>query len=522
MHTLSPPLKPQQNLLQQVYFIPAALATGLFLFHMLFNLLDSYGIFRDEFYYLACIKRLDWGYVDQPPLSIFLLALQTKLVGDTLPALRLLPALAISGTVFITGMLVHRLGGGLFAMLLACVGVIAAPIYLAFGSYYSMNSLDIFLWAAVAYVLVLLVEAPNRNRWLLLGLLLGLGLLNKVGFLWLGAGIFTGMLLTPLRRQLLTPWPYLAAMVALLCFLPFILWNIEHDMAHLEFIRNAVAYKYAGISRLDFIEGLLLLLNPAAIILWLPGLCYLLFSQRGGNKYRILGYVFSFSFLVLLINGHSKSEYLAAAFTPLLAAGGVWLEQQRQTRAGRWFSYIALGTIITAAFLIAPMARPMLPVEPFISYAATLGIAPDNTEGKALKELPQFYADRFGWAELAGGVAKVYQGLSAAEQKQAAVYTQNYGEAGALEYYQRLYPLPPVISGHNAYWTWGWGKQEPLILIGVGGSTEDYLESYDEVSLVARHHSRYAMPYEDKLPIFLCRGLKKPMKEIWPGTKNFN
>ena len=521
MKSISAPLPHFRSSLFTAQHVPVYLAVALFLFHLLFNLWDSYGIFRDEFYYLACSKRLAWGYVDQPPLSVALLRLQTSLFGDSLVALRLLPALALAGTVMLTGRLVQRMGGDLLAVLIACIAVMLAPIYLAMGSFYSMNSLDIFLWAAVAYTIVAIVDKPAPVRWLLLGVLLGLGLVNKVGFLWLGGGLLVGILLTPLRQQLLTPWPYAAAAMALLGFLPFVLWNVAHDMAHLEFMRNALAYKYAGISRWDFVSGLFLQMNPIAFFLWLPGLYFLIF-HREGRRYAILAYIFLFAFAVLLLNGHSKSEYLAPAFTHVLAAGSVWVASWQHQHNARWLVYGLLVTLCFTGIMLAPLARPVLPVETFINYSQTLGIAPDNSEGKELKALPQFYADRFGWKAMAAAVADAFDQLTPEEQLQAIIYTQNYGEAGALEYYQQTYGLPPVISGHNAYWTWGWGTRNLQVLIGVGGKQQDYEQSYEEVKLVGRHHAALAMPYEDKLPIYLCRGLKRSPQEIWPSTKNYN
>src|ERR1700756_107378 len=58
-----------------------------------------YGSFRDELYYAACGQRLAWGYVDHAPLAPWLARLSRALLGDSLSALRLLPALAASAQV---------------------------------------------------------------------------------------------------------------------------------------------------------------------------------------------------------------------------------------------------------------------------------------------------------------------------------------------------------------------------------------------------------------------------------------
>src|SRR6202041_478201 len=77
-----------------------------------------YGYFVDELYYLACSRHLDWGYVDQPPLIALVTWLVRVLLGQSLAAIRLLPALAGAGEVAMTALIASELGGGWFAQLL--------------------------------------------------------------------------------------------------------------------------------------------------------------------------------------------------------------------------------------------------------------------------------------------------------------------------------------------------------------------------------------------------------------------
>lgn len=511
----------QPDISGKTYVLPAAIAGALFFFHVFFNLLDSYGIFRDEFYYLAATRRLAWGYVDHPPLSVFLLKVQTLILGDSLTALRVMPALAVSGAVFLSGRMVQLMRGGITAVALACVAVATAPVYIAMGSFYSMNSFDIFLWTAAACLFVLLTENPAPGYWLLTGVVMGLGLLNKVGFLWLGAGFFVGILFTPMRKQMLTPWPYLSAVIAFTIFSPFIFWNLTHEFAHLEFMQNAIANKYNGITRIDFIRGIFEILNPVSALVWLPGLYFYFFSSTGKN-YRLLGILFLTVFMILLLNGHSKAEYIAPAFPVLYAGGAIFLEQKFDGSRRKWVPFLLVVLIFFTSLLLLPYAKPVLPPETFISYQKSLGFSQKNSEGKEVKQLPQFYADRFGWKELAETTSDVFRSLSPAEQKSALVFTQNYGEAGALEYYSRQYPLPPVVSGHNAYWHWPSGKEKLETLIIIGGEKKDHEETFDEVTVAAIHHSRYAMPYEDNLPVFICRKPKFSFKEAWKSAKKYD
>ena len=491
------------------------------LIHLYSNLCANYGFFRDEFYYIACSKRLAAGYVDQPPLSIYILALSRLLFGDSLFAIRLLPALSSAVTVFITGLMVKKLNGKNTALVIACVSLIAAPIFLATNTFYSMNSFDWLLWSLTAYLIIVLIQDKKEKLWIWIGIVMGLGLLNKVGFLWLGFGFAVGLLFTSERKYLKTRWPYLAAVIALLIFSPFIIWNLTHNMAHLEFIRNATSEKYSSLNAISFIAGLFLILNPLTAAVWLSGIYYFFF-QKDGKQIRILGIIFLVSFIILIINGHSKSEYLAPAFPMLFAGGGIMFEKWSRLKFGALIKYPVPAIIFLSLVFLSPLAIPILPVEKYINYTESIGLKPSSSENKELDELPQFYADMFGWENMASTVSKVYSSLPPEEQENTVVFTQNYGEAGAIEYYSKKYKLPPVISGHNNYWLWGYGNAtKNSIIIIVGGNKTDHLKSFNSVEEASVIKCAYAMPYENNLPVYICQGLKRPVKDTWPSAKHY-
>ncbi len=498
-----------------------ALALAALAFHLLANAFGGYGIFRDEYYYIACSKRLAAGYVDQPPLAMFLMAAGRALFGASQFGIRVLPAIAHALAVAFAGLIARRLGGRRAAVLLAGLAVFLAPIIIGHTNIFQMNAFAHVFWALAAYLLVLIVERSRPGLWALLGVVMGLGLLNTIDFLWFGAGLAAGLLLTDLRKHLATPWPYVAAGIALLIFSPFIIWNATHGFAHLEFIRNASAGKYSGLSRLDFLAGQALLLNPVNMLLWIPGLLFLLFG-REGRRYRVLGIIYLTAFIILAANPHSKAEYLAPAYIMLFAAGGVAVERWA-TRGRRGWAVASLAALsVVTSVLMIPMAAPILPVEEYIKYAAAAGVKPSTAENLNLSELPQFYADMFGWEELARDVSAVYMSLPESERSATVVLARNYGEAGALEYYAPKYPLPRVICTHNSYWFWGYPKEGVRNLIILRGNLEDDRKSCDEATLAAVHTCRYCMPYENNLPIVLCRGLHISLAEVWKEEKSFS
>jgi hypothetical protein len=488
--------------------------------HLAANALGGYGYFRDELYYIACSKHLAAGYVDQPPFSIFLLAAAIRLLGDSVFAIRLVPAVASAVSVAVLCAIVRRMGGQRVAMVVASLCFLASPQLLGFHTYYSMNSLDVLFWLLAALALLRIAESPDLHAWLWLGLVLGLGMLNKTSVLWLAAGTGAAVVVTGLRAELRRTGPYLAALLALFLFLPFVVWNLQHGLPHLEFMRNATAGKYSSLTRVRFIVDQFWSMNPLVLLVAVPGLWWCLL-HREGKRFRVLGVSFLAVFAVLLANPHTKSEYVAAAYPPLFACGGVAIERLRGT--WRRVAVPALAVLLVATgVLMAPLAMPILPVEDYIRYTKALGIAPSSVENKELSELPQFFADMHGWEELARDVSAAYLTIPDAERETTVAFVTNYGEAGALELFAGRYALPRVICNHNSYWFWGVGPTPITTFIRLGGTREEYLESYADVTQAGVHRAQYAMPYENDLGIFIARGRRVPIEEAWSGYRHFD
>jgi len=490
------------------------------LLHLFSNAFAHYGIFRDELYYIACSKHLAAGYVDQPPLSSFILFAVRHLIGDSIFAIRLLPAIASAITVFMTGLIVRKLKGKLYAITIACLSVALAPQFLGTCTIFSMNSFDWLFWALASYIVILIVTSNNNKLWILLGLTLGFGLLNKIDILWFGASLFIGLLLTPQRKHLKTNWPYISGIIALLLFSPYIYWNITHDFATLQFIHNASTLKYASQNPGTLLSGILLSMNPFSVFVWLAGIYYFFFD-KDGKTFRIAGYIFLITLLILIINWHTKAEYLAPVFPLLYAGGGIIFEKLIEYPKLAKIK-IALPVIISfTGLLMIPLALPILPVQTFIGYTHIIGFSPKSNEEHKLEGLPQFYADMFGWENMAATVAKVYNSFPPEEQINTIVYAQNYGEAGAIDYYRDKFNLPRVLSGHNNYWYWGAADTNFTTVIVIGSSKDDLLKICNSVTQAAVIKSKYAIPYENNLPVFICSNFKIPFNVLYQKIRFF-
>ncbi len=502
-------------------FAPAAIIAVLTLaLHLHTNLWAGYGFFRDELYYMVCSDNPAFGYVDQPPLSILILTGLRPILGDSLFAIRLLPALLHALTVLMTGLLALEFGARRLAVVLATVAAALSPIFLVAGTFYSMNVIEVVVWTTAAWMMARILRVPRPRRWLLLGLLLGFGLENKISSGWLLAGLFFGLLLTQHRRLLRSIWPWAAGGVAIILFAPFVIWNALNNWPHLEFMRNAAGLKYSSQTPLTFLVGQLIINNPIAVPLWLAGLFWLLFAKRAA-LFRPLAFVYLIPLLILIVNWHSKPEYLAASYGILFAAGAVAVESWNLPRVWNWLKPVYLTAILATGLMLSPLALPVLPVESYIRYANALGMQPMTAEGKRLAQLPQFYADMFGWEEKARAVASVFRALPDSDKVDCAVIAENYGRCAAMDVFGRRLGLPPAIGLHNNYWLWGPRGHTGRTVIVLGGNQADLETRFERVESAGVVTCQYCMPYEDSLAILVCHTVKTPLAELWPRLKHY-
>ena len=479
----------------------------------------NYGYFVDELYYLACGRHLAWGYVDQPPLIALLAAATRVTLGQSLQAIRLLPALAGAAMVLLTGLLARELGGRRFAQGFAALAVLCAPGFLAMDSVFTMNAFEPLFWMGCAWVVMRIVRTGNHRLWLWFGVLAGIGLQNKHSMLIFGFAIVAGLLATPERREFRSPWLWIAGLLAFLIFLPNLIWNVQHHFPFLELQANIRrSHRNVDLSAVAFLGQEILTMFPPALPIWLAGLWYFLFGKNG-KPFRALGWAWLVTMAAILIL-NPRVYYVWPAFPMLFAAGAVAWESWLAAPRCNWIkpAWVALMVLLGVGF--APFAVPVLPVKTYIGYSRAVGFEPPKIETHKLGPLPQLYADQFGWEEMVAAVAKVYNSLPPAVRQKTAIFGQNYGQAGAVDLFGPKYGLPPAISGHQSYFLWGPHGYTGESMIVMQGQQADLERYYASVEKVAHVGHPYAMPYEH-FDIFYCRGLKQPLQELWPKVKNW-
>lgn len=489
------------NIVALIFLLAVLITTG------------NYGMFRDEYYYVACGERLDFGYVDHPPMVALFARLSTILFGGSLLGLRLFPALAGVATILMTARIARELGGGKTAQALAALMIPCSSIFLALFSFLSMNAFEILLWTVAAFVLIRLLNGADPKYWLLFGLIAGIGLQTKISMLVFGFSIVVGLLLTRNRKLLASQWPYIGGAIAFVIFLPFVIWQIVNGWPTLEFIYNATQIKNYPLSPVGFFTQIMVAANPVLLPVWLLGIVFFFFGKDSA-KLRPFGYAFVIAFAVFVFQ-KSKFYYLIPIFPLLFAGGAVALERWFNKISWKWLKPVVYSFAAFSGIMVAPLTLPILPVQTFIDYSGAIGlletIKMENTERVAL---PQHFADRFGWKEMVKTVSEAYESLPPDEKEKCELFAGNYGEAGALDFYGGDYNLPKALCGHNSYSFWGIKDSSFEMIIAVGVGRERLEQFYESVELVATHSHPYAMSYEAHVPIYVCKGLKTSVEEV--------
>ncbi len=500
--------------------IVLGMAAGVALLEIIVNALQPYGYFRDELYYVACSDRLAFGYVDHPPLVPALIRVITTIAGDSIGVLRFLPAVVFASIMVLIGFMAREFGGGWRAMMLAVTGAAIAPVYLLSSSSISPIVFDHLVWAICAFLLLRLLKTGDARYWVAIGVTIGIGLETKHNAAFLAIAVAAGTLLTSNRKYLRSRYLWAGAGLALLIALPHLLWQISNGWPTLEFAENASSGKNAMGDLVDLPLMQIVGMHPLTLPIWAAGLWWTLFSSEG-KRYRMLGLLWVVPFVLFLIQGGSRPDYLTPAYPALLAGGAVAIERWRPFARSVWVPVAAVVVMAAGGFALLPLSVPVLPVDRAESYVRAIGLDEMEIEEGKTSVLPQWLADRFGWHEMTAKVAEVYGSLPEQERARATILTGNYGEASAINFYGDEYGLPEAISGHNNYYLWGPGDATGELVIAVGFDEEFLREHFDSVERAAVFFCDHCTSEETDLPIYVLRG-RRPLDEMWSDFKNYN
>ena len=483
-----------------------AIAAAVTLAHLLTN--NRYGFHRDEFQFLSDARHLDWGFVAYPPFTPFAELISMSLFGLSLVGLRLFSVIAQAAAIVVTRLTTRELGGRRLAQIAAAFSVALSPLPLFEGTEFQYSTFDYLWWVLIAYFIVRLLKSENPRWWLAIGITTGLGLQTKYTICFFIAGILGGLLLTEARRYLASKWFWAGTALALLIFLPNLLWQARHGFISFHFLQH-IHKRDVGEGRADgfLLHQFLICTNLFTAPLWIAGLISFLRSRR----YRMLAWMYLIP-LVLFFFGKGRGYYLAPAYPMLMAMGAVVGERwctllpkiwKRTVQAVYFTGAAVVGLYICA--LILPLASS----GPLRDFAL-------KRNGDLREEI--------GWNELVAAVAGIRDSLPPEQQASLGVVVGNYGEQGAIEILGSAYHLPAPISTTNSAWLRGYPTPQPTTLIVLGFSREDADQAFTSCRLAGHNGNSQGVKNEESRwdpDIFVCGPPRLPWPEFWKEYQHF-
>ncbi|MES2523206.1 MAG: glycosyltransferase family 39 protein [Gemmatimonadota bacterium] len=488
------------------------------LVHLAVNALGPYGLHRDELLYIAMGKHLRVWAMDFPPFIAIAANLSRAAFGDSVTAIRLLPALAHGALVLIAAAIAREFGARVWGQAITALAVFASPLFLRAGSMLQPVVFDQLWWTVALYALVRLINTGRANWWLLLGGALGIGLLTKFSIVFIGVPIVVAVACTPERRWLATRWPYLALALALAIGAPLIVGQFALDFpvrGQMDALQGEqlerVTYGAFIVEQLTFGPGTLLAAVGAGALV-----------VGSLTRYRVIGLACAGAFLLLLLL-HGKGYYVGPVYPALYAAGAACFDRVVRPRLRATLLGAALAAVTLYGFVSSPIALPLLPPAALASYASRVGMssATETNRGEQLP-LPQDFADMLGWREMVRAVADVYQALPEAEKADVVLLGANYGEAGALEFYGPEFGLPAVVSPTGSFWFFGPGDKPGRVLVTLGVPRDTLAQIYGNVTEAGRFDSPWMVPEERNVEILVARNPSITLQALWPRLAGRN
>jgi hypothetical protein len=406
---------------------------------------------RDEFLYLAEGHHIAWGFMEVPPLlSVF--AWLIHVCGDGMFWIKFWPSLFGAFTFIIVANIIRSLGGKSFALLLGFLPFIFGA-YLRTHFLFQPNFLEIFFWTMIAWSIISWIQT-QQNKWLyIFGLSVGLGMMSKYSVAFFVASILIGLLFTPQRKIFTNKHFYAAALLAFIIFLPNLLWQYHHHFPVIYHMNELQKNQLQYVSPAAFLIDQLIM-NLPCVFIWITGLCWISFSHKA-KQYRFLGWAY-ISVIVLLLIGHGKNYYSLGVYPVLLAFGAYPLEQFTALRF-KFLRYVFVIIPLAIGYVFLPIALPLYEPDKLSAYYEknqTEKLGALKWEDQKNHPLPQDFADMLGWEEMAKKMAAAYNSLDSNEKKHTILFCDNYGQAGAVNYYAGKYHIPEAYSDNASFLYW--------------------------------------------------------------------
>ena len=479
--------------------------------HMAFY--NTLGFHRDELLYFSLGQHLATGYASVPPFVGFIAWLMIHTAGYSLFSARIIPMMLSGVLVLLGAAIAKEMKGKAYAQILASIAIIITPFNLRAFSMLQPVCFDVFFWSLIFWLSLKWINTRADKYLLFLGLSAGIGLLNKY---LIGLEIVCMLMafaLSSYRTIFKRKAFYTALVIALLVFLPNIIWQITYHLPVITHMRALNDSQLVHVNRLSFFTDQIFI-NSIAFLLVIPGIISLCLG-KSFKSYRLLVYA-SLAVLIFLAFLRGKSYYTGGLYPMLIAAGGVYWEMKLK----RLFTRILLPAIMVVfALPVVPMGIPLWKQERLAEYFA--GAKRDfgfdmvlRWETGRVHNLPQDYADMLGWDELAALTAKAYEQV---RDKQACmIYAENYGQAGSVMVLGKKYNLPEPVCFSESFFYWFPRDLEHEIFsfIYINDTLgDDVHKLFADCRLIGQVQNSFAREYGTG--VWLCTNPRASFNKFW-------
>lgn len=389
----------------------------------------AYDLQRDEYLHLDQANHLAWGYASVPPVTSWISWMILRL-GNGEFWVRFFPALFGALTIVVVWETTRRLGGKLFALTAAAVAILFSSL-LRLNMLFQPNSLEILCWTTFFYLIIVYIQT-EKPKWLYIAaIVFAIGFLNKYNIVFMVAGLIPAILIVPQRKLFLNKHLMGAAVLALLLISPNLIWQWQNNFPVFRHLEELATTQLLHVRRSDFLIDQVFFFIGSILVLiaaWVS-----LFKYPPFRLYHF--FLLSFLFTMLIFVYFKAKSYYAIGLYPIyMAFGAVYIEKIFETGWKRWLRVLAIA--LPVLFFI-PMLKRSFPLkEPnqLIEDARKEGLDKHRWEDGKEYPISQDFADMLGWRELAIKTESLFFKIN--KEKSTIVICDNYGEAGAINYYK--------------------------------------------------------------------------------------
>lgn len=473
----------------------------------------NYELHRDEMLYFSMGNHLSWGFASIPPFMSFLAYVVINIFGYHEFFVKLFPALFGASIIVLIALFVKEIGGKGFAVFTGCFAYLISSAMLRSASLFMPVIFELFFWMLFLLFVLKLINRQNPKYWIGIGISFGFAFLNKYSVLFLGFSTLIALLISKHRNLIFSKYLIYAALISLLIMLPNIIWQINHNFAVIIHLNELYRTQLVNVPVKVFLSEQILM-NVNCILIWLPGLLGIIIYDAE-KKFRVFVFLFLLLIFLFLVT-KGKHYYTLGIYTMFFGFGGYILEKYFIGKL-KIMSYIILAFSFIISLLTLPFGLPILHQQKMEKYCSAFSrhitSIPLRGEDNSYYPIPQDYMDMTGWKELAKLASFAYNKLDTNQKKDCIFYANNYGQAGAIDFYGKKFQLPFTACVHDSYIFWmpdSLTASNFIISDSQIGDIPILFTNYTEIGEIKNIYFR-----ENGLKVFLCQNPKPVMLEFF-------